>query len=59
VDVATDVYQPPPNNLALGESALTEEALRQKHQAEAARHPFKRDPSTRWWRRLAAKLRHR
>ena len=46
--------QPP--NYGLDQTAVTEEQLRQREQAEAARHPFKRDPSSRWWRRLAAKL---
>jgi hypothetical protein len=52
------MFQPPPPP-GLDQIAVTEENLRQKHQAEAARHPFKRDPSSRWWRRLAAKLRGR
>jgi hypothetical protein len=49
----------PPNPPGLDQIVVDEERLRQEKQAEAARHPFKRDPSTRWWRRLAAKLRGR
>ena len=50
------MYQPPPPS-GLDKIAVNEENRRQAKQAEAARHPFKRDPSTRWWRRLSAKLR--
>ena len=46
----------PPNPPGRARIATNEEALHQRQQAEAARHPFKRDPSTRWWRQLAAKL---
>lgn len=53
---ATEMFQPP-NPPGMDQIAVNEEELRQREQAEAARHPFNRDPSKRWWRRLAAKLR--